>query len=210
MANPIIPGEVLINMTSTHQQELFKAETTWFHVFKDMIDAGDLARLDGSAVKCYLVIKSYTNFTTGRAFPALETISGKAGLSESQVKRAIKQLEEFGYINKKKEGRKNIYTLREKVQVVDEHGRPAAVATWDYLPSGVRGAVADLKNVMMSGDLAGARVVHIERMQVNLQVNNAGGNIQLNAADLEKLPPEMRAALEKIRNGDRVVDNPSF
>jgi len=90
-------------MTDTgNQGELFQAETTWFHVFKDMIDSGDMAKLDGSAIKVYLVVKSYTNFTTGRAFPALETIAEKAGLSVSQVKRCLGSLEEFGYINKAK------------------------------------------------------------------------------------------------------------
>jgi len=72
---------------SKSQAELFSAETTWFHVFKDMIDSGDMARLDGSAIKVYLVVKSYTNFSTGRAFPALELIAEKAGLSERQVIR---------------------------------------------------------------------------------------------------------------------------
>lgn len=182
------------------QGELFKAETTWFHVFKDMIDNGDMAKIDGSAIKCYLVIKSHTNFSTGRAFPALETIADAAGLSESQVKRSIKQLEDFGYITKKKEGRKNTYTLREKVQVTDENGRPAAVATWDYLPGSVRDAVADLKNVVMTGDLAGAKIVHIERMQVNVQVHHGSGNaIQFNVDDLKKLPKDMQDALLKMR-----------
>ncbi len=182
------------------QGELFKAETTWFHVFKDMIDCGDMARIDGSAIKCYLVIKSHTNFSTGRAFPAIETIMEAAGLSESQVIRCIKQLEEFGYITKRKEGRKNIYTLREKVQVTDEQGRPTAVATWDYIPGSVRDAVADLKNVVMTGDLAGAKIVHIERMQVNVNVNHGAGNaIQFNVDDIKKLPKEMQDALMKMK-----------
>lgn len=184
------------------QGELFKAETTWFHVFKDMIDNGDMAKIDGSAIKCYLVIKSHTNFSTGRAFPAIETIMEAAGLSESQVIRCIKQLEEFGYITKRKEGRKNVYTLREKVQVTDEHGRPAAVATWDYIPNSVRDAVADLKNVVMTGDIAGARIVHIERMQVNVQVHHGSGNaIQFNLDDIKKLPKEMQDALMKMKPG---------
>ena len=181
------------------QGELFQAETTWFHVFKDMIDSGDMAKIDGSAIKCYLVIKSYTNFSTGRAFPALETIAEKAGLSESQVKRSITQLEEFGYIGKEKKGRHNVYTLREKVQITDEQGRPAAVATWDYLPSSVSHAMADLKNVLMTGELGGAKIVHIERMHINVQINNDGGNIQFNEADLAKLPKEMQEALLKIK-----------
>lgn len=33
------------------QAELFKAETSWFHVFKDMIDNGDMAKIEGSAIK---------------------------------------------------------------------------------------------------------------------------------------------------------------
>lgn len=190
-------------MEKSQQGELFKAETTWFHVFKDMIDNGDMAKIDGSSIKCYLVIKSHTNFSTGRAFPAIETIAGSAGLSENQVMRCIKQLEEFGYITKRKEGRRNIYTLREKVQVTDEQGRPAAVATWDYIPGSVRDAVADLKNVVMTGELAGAKIVHIERMQVNVNVHHGSGNaIQFNLDDLKKLPKEMRDALMKMKSVD--------
>ena len=75
------------------QQELFKAETAWFHIFKTMIDNGDVARMGPYAVTVYLVIKSHTNFATGRAFPALETIAEKSGVSLAQVKRELKTLE---------------------------------------------------------------------------------------------------------------------
>ena len=34
----------------------------------------------------------------------------------------------------------------------------AAVATWDYIPGSVRDAVADLKNVLVTGDIGGARM----------------------------------------------------
>lgn len=165
----------------TPQGELFKAETTWFHVFRDMIESGDVAKMGPHAVTVYLVIKAHTNFSTGRAFPALETLAEKSGISESQVKRSITKLEKLGYIGKEKKGRSNIYTLREKVQVTDEYGRPAAVATWDYLPSSVSHAMADLKNVLMTGELGGAKIVHIERL--NVQINNGPGTaIQYNEA----------------------------
>ena len=119
------------------------------------------------------------------------------------MKRCIKQLEEFGYITKEKKGRSNAYTLREKVSINDEQGRPAAVATWDYLPGSVRDAVADLKNVVMTGDLAGAKIVHIERMQVNVQVHHGSGNaIQFNLDDIKKLPKEMQEALMKMKPGE--------
>lgn len=177
------------------QQELFKAETTWFHVFKDMIDSGDMAKLSGSAVKVYLVVKAHTNFATGQAFPSIETIAEKSGISVSQVKRELDVLKENGYISKEKRGRSNSYTLREKVQITDDTGRPAAVATWDYLPASVQHAVADLKNVLVAGDLAGARIVHIERLQVNinhLHDNATNFNISQFMADVDKLPAEIR------------------
>lgn len=178
------------------QEELFEAETQWFHVFKAMIDSGELAKMDGSTVKVYLVVKAHTNFSTGRAFPALETIAEKSGISVAQVKRCLKQLEEHAYISKEKKGRNNVYMLREKIQIEDARsGRPAAVATWDYLPSSVQHAVADLKNVLVTGDLAGAKIVHIDRLQVNvthLHDNATNFNVQQFYADLESLPPDIR------------------
>lgn len=180
------------------QAELFEAQTHWFHIFKAMIDSGDLAKMPGSAVKVYMVIKAHTNFATGQAFPAIDTISEKAGISVAQVKRELKTLEDFGYITKAKQGRNNVYTLREKVEITDAAGRPAAVATWDYLPSSVQHAVADLKNVLVSGDLAGAKIVHIERLQVNvthLHDQAVNFNVQQWMADLDKLPENLRSKI---------------
>jgi len=181
-------------MKKAEQPELFQAETTWFHVFKTMIDCGDVAKMGPHAVTVYLVVKSHTNFATGRAFPALDTIAEKSGVSLAQVKRELKILEEFGYITKEKKGRSNCYTLREKIELRDEAGRPAAVATWDYLPSSVSAAVADLKNVMVTGNAEGARMVHIERLTVN--VANAGGTV-ININE-NSMPPEVREQIETI------------
>jgi DNA-binding transcriptional ArsR family regulator len=181
-------------MKKAEQPELFQAETTWFHVFKTMIDCGDVAKMGPHAVTVYLVVKSHTNFATGRAFPALDTIAEKSGVSLAQVKRELKILEEFGYITKEKKGRSNSYTLREKIELRDEAGRPAAVATWDYLPSSVSAAVADLKNVMVTGNAEGARMVHIERLTVN--VAQAGGTvININESSI---PPAVREQMEAI------------
>ena len=183
------------------QADLFQAETQWFHVFRAMIDTGELAKMDGSAVKVYLVVKAHTNFSTGRSFPGIDLIAEKAGLSISQVQRCIKQLESHGYITKERKGRINQYTLKEKVQIEDGQGRPQAVATWDYLPGSVQQAVADLKNVLITGDLAGAKVVHIERLQVNvthLHDQATNFNVQDFHANVEKLKstnPKMAQSL---------------
>jgi len=180
------------------QQELLEAQTQWFHVFKAMIEQGDVAKMGPHAFTVYVVIKAHTNFSTGHAFPGIDVIAEKSGVSVAQVKRELKTLEAAGYITKEKRGRSNHYILREKINVTDAHGRPQAVATWDYLPSSVQHAVADLKNVLVSGDLAGAKVVHIERLQVNvthLHDNAMNFNVQEFTADLEKLPKAMRDKL---------------
>ena len=180
------------------QGELLQSETTWFHIFRDMIESGDMARLSGSAIKVYLVIKSHVNFATGRAFPARETIAEKAGLSVAQVKRELKTLEAFGYLTRTREGRNNVYVIREKLGIRDGEGRPTATASWDYLPQGVKDAVADLKNVLVTGDFEGAKIVHIERLQVNIthlhdQATNL--NVQQIIGDMEALPEDLREKL---------------
>jgi hypothetical protein len=186
------------------QAELFTAVTTWFHVLNDMIDGGDMAKLDGSAVKVYLVVKSHTNFSTGRSFPSLELIQEKAGLSKSQAIRSLASLEEFGYITKEKSGRHNVYTLREKVSIRDEEGRPQAVATWDYIPHRVKEAIAELKHATVSGELMGGKIIHIETLNLNVNIfNGENANQTVNnllTGDLDKLPPDMRKSLEAIRD----------
>lgn len=175
------------------QQEMFKAETQWFHLFKAMIESGDAAKMGPYAFTVYAVIKAHANFETGNAFPAIETIAAKSGISVPQVKRELKTLEACGYLTKKRQGRSNVYTLREKVEITDEQGRPTAMATWDYLPGGVKHAVADLKNVLLTGDVGAARMVHIERLTVN--VAQAGG-VVLNIDG--GIPEEVRHQIAEI------------
>ncbi len=192
-------------------QELFplEAQTHWFHVFKSMIDQGDVAKIGPHAFTVYAVIKAHTNYSSGLAFPGIDLIAAKSGVSPAQIKRELRVLEEAGYITKERVGRSNRYTLREKVQVTDEHGRPRAVATWDYVPSGVKRAVADLKNFLVAGELGGTKIVHIERL--SMQINVGGENTQINLAsllsDLDKLPASMRNKLRsKLRhNFDEVI-----
>lgn len=180
------------------QADLFQAETTWFHFLRDMIESGDMAKLGGSAMMVYLVIKSYTNFATGMSFPKIEKIAEKAGLSQVQVKRCLKALEESGYITKEKDGRHNVYTLREKVVINDENGRPQAVATWDYIPNNVKAAIAELKHAVVTGEMMGGKIIHIENMVFNVFTDHSS-QINLNSIDLAKVSPEVRESLLSLR-----------
>ena len=187
------------------QKELFAATTTWFHIFKAMIDNGDVAKMGPFAATVYMVVKAHTNFSTGRSFPGIETIAEKAGISRRQVINAITTLVELNYITKEKKGRQNVYTLREKIQIADEKGRPAAVASWDYLPNTVRDSVADLKNVLVTGDLAGAKIIHIENLHVNFvqgdQANtHTNNNFQLDIAKLTKTDPKLAETILRLQS----------
>lgn len=182
------------------QEELFHAETSWFAVLRTMIDSGDAAKLGGTAFLVYCVIKAHTNFSTGHSFPTLETIAEKAGLgSNDQVVRCIKKLEALGYISKEKTGRNNVYTLREKVTILDGEGKEAALASWDYRPSQMKQAMDDVRHVLLTGDFAGAKIVHIEHLQIiqgqhNTGVQNNPG-IQISNDDLIKLPSDVQETL---------------
>ena len=80
------------------QSEMFQAETSWFHVFKSMIESGDIAKMGGNVFSIYAVVKSYTNWSTGRAFPGLDLIAEKSGVDRRTVIRSLAKLEDMGYI----------------------------------------------------------------------------------------------------------------
>jgi len=191
------------------------AKTRWFHLFRAMIDSGDLARMDGSTFKVYAVIKAHTDMQTGAAFPGVETIAETCGLSRMQVWRALQHLEELGYVTKTKRGRHNVYQLREKISITDGKGRAIARASWDYIPSLVQAAVADVRQVLLSGDLAGAKVVHIEHVHIQVNVNEVqpGGvanNLQVTMAEALNTvkDPGLRAQLAKMTGNLLVEDAP--
>jgi biotin operon repressor len=187
------------------QMELFKAETTWFHVFVSMIENGDVARLGPYAVTVYLVVKAYTNWKTGKAFPSIETIGEKSGISRAQVMRSLASLTENGYLDKVKVGRKNSYTLREKVTLKDQEGRPAAFATWDYLPSTVEAARAELKRFMLTGEQDG-KILFIETLNLNVQFNSGDHNV-INQGKLDSVTEasltRLKAAMDKVQGKEK-------
>lgn len=174
------------------QGELFEAQVTWFHVFVAMIESGDVAKMGPHAVTVYMVIKAHTNFSTGRAFPAIETIVEKSGISRAQVMRSLATLEEYGYLTREKKGRHNVYTLREKVEIHDASGRPAAVATWDYLPTAVTEATAQLKQFLLTGKLGDGKVIYIENLNMNVQINRDAATGTMNIEQAPDSPARRR------------------
>ena len=158
------------------QSEMFQAETSWFHVFKSMIESGDIAKMGGTVFSIYAEVKSYTNWSTGRAFPGLDLIAEKSGVDRRTVIRSLAKLEDMGYIVKEQHpGKGNKYKLREQVPISQE-GRPVATATWDYLPSVVGAAHAELKNFLATG-LKDGQIINIESLNLTINIAQADGTV---------------------------------
>ena len=82
----------------------------------------------------------------------------------------------MGYIVKEQKlGKVNKYRLREQVPISQE-GRPVAVATWDYLPSIIGEAHAELKNFLATG-LENGRIINIENLNLTINIAGAGGTV---------------------------------
>jgi hypothetical protein len=70
---------------ATEAANLFSAETTWFHVFKSMIESGDAARLGGTVFSSTASSRRIRTSSMEPPFPRLRRFARQAGLSESQV-----------------------------------------------------------------------------------------------------------------------------
>lgn len=180
------------------------AETLWFHVMQEMVFSEELGKMEGSTVKVYLVIKAYCHLKTGLSFPSIDLIAQKAYLSKMQVGRCLNELVKMEYLDRKKDGKHNIYTLREKVFIKDKNDIPQAIATWDYIPGLVTEAVAELRHAVITGEMVGGKIIHIENLNLHLNIakDNAMMMVTNNQGnqDIRDLTPEMQEKLLSIKN----------
>lgn len=170
---------------------ILNADTYWVHLLKDMVHSGEAAKIGPYAFAVYMVIKAHTN-ASGTAFPSVPTIAEKSGMSETQVKRQLKILTEAGFLTNLRptNGTKNIYALREKIHI--QGGGEGAVASWDYIPSKMGDTLAELKNILLTGN-PGTTNIHIENLQINL---NMGEATNINGVPLEQRIKDLRDALK--------------
>lgn len=163
------------------QQELFQAETSWFHMFKEIIRSKTWAIMTPVAKSLYPVIKSFVNWKTGCSFPSIDTLVEYSGLSKPSVFKGLNELEELGYIRTvKMPGKKTQYTLIEKFQIGDSNGDTVASASFDYLPSIVTDAMVELKNYVSKGldENGKLQIITVEKFVIeNLTIINGNNNI---------------------------------
>jgi hypothetical protein len=180
------------------QLDLFKADTTWFHVFHELIKSKSWAGMSSPAKIIYVTAKAFVNWKSGTAFPSLDTLEEYSGLSRPSVTKALKELGKLGHLRAEKSpGKKTIYSLVEKFNVTDEDGRPQAVASFDYLPGMVRDATTELKNFLAEGMTSKdgkLQYIHIEHLTLNI----AGRDIVETQNNLEMGKEAARAIRERL------------
>lgn len=178
----------------------FETKAGWFHIMKQMIETGEVKEMGPSAYLVYGVIKCYSGGNDGIAFPSLDFIEEKTGLSRATIVKAQKILEERGHLIKDrvpaKNGFRNVYKLREKLAITDTDGNVVAHASWDYISQAMPLAMKELKNALITGDTAGLKYVHIERLTINLN----------QSFDHSTMQNDQRQIVEK-KGGESIVDN---
>ena len=180
-------------------EDRLKSNTHWFHIFQAMVEH-ELAKLGPDAFAVYCVIKSHCDLRTGLSIPSVQTIARKAGISERQVMRKIKSLEDQGYICKSRARKYNQYQLTEKIMISDSQGRHRGHAQWKYRPGEIKDAVQELKRMLLSKETEGQHI-HIEHLQIIESQINIG--FQINQTDLDHLAesnPDLFNKLLSIRS----------
>ena len=195
------------------QAALFEIEAGWFHVFHDFVRS-QMAEMTGSELKVYLAIRTHVN-DRGDSFPGIDLIAQMSGISAIQVKRALKSLEESGYISKKKLGRHNVYQMFDQWPVVktetkDEVNRFEIAP---YIPALVNEITQQLKAALSQGNLPTNGNVNLNlNMPVTVNYAGQGGtvinnhnpetvNIKIENGEvaLNDLPESLRGPMLAIR-----------
>ena len=160
------------------QQSLFEIEAGWFHVFHDFVRT-QMAEMSGSELKVYLAIRTHVN-DRGDSFPSVSLIAQMAGISEMQVKRALKSLEECGYISRTKSGRHNVYQMFDQWPVVKTETRDEVnrFEVAPYIPALVNEITKQLKAALLQGNIPTDGSVSLNlNMPVTVNYAGQGGTV---------------------------------
>lgn len=165
--------------------EALKADTSWFHIFKELIRSGTWAKMSPNSKAVYPVVKNFVNWETGVAFPSITTIMQYAGLSRQAVVNGLKDLEALGLIRKEHQERgRGSYRLIERFEVMEPDGSANSVVTFDYLPSMIKEAVAQLKNFAAGVAVDGnVQIISVEHLNLTVGNVNIANNQQINEGE---------------------------
>jgi DNA-binding Lrp family transcriptional regulator len=172
----------------------------WVHLFRYIIETGALAEMTGGAWKVYSVIKLLSGFQDGKTTASHEEIGKYAGLSIAQVKRAIKELKDLGYLYSERYGRKNSYQVIEKIPTAHKSGSPDALAEIPYRRLQVQSLVSKIRSEFLK-KLTGSEGIR----DVNIIINN--GIIEnLNIGGVESEPEDIQVEFSLVEEFNKKIN----
>lgn len=193
-------------MTKLEQQQELKADTSWFHIFKEIIRSETWAKMSANAKAVYPAIKAFINWESGSAFPSIDTIERYSGVSRPSVVKALKELEELGLLVKNTtKGKSTNYGMVEKFDVKDGDGKHAASVSFDYIPSSAAGAIAEFKRILSSGFISSdgkTNFIKIDTLNLNIHTGTGDNTINNIFSGLEE-----GAVLKGIRDMANKIDS---
>lgn len=148
------------------QQNLFEADLTWFHLFRGMIQQGQIKKLGASTFAVYCVVKSHSNFQTGDSFISIKTISELTGLGKRSVLNCLAKLRLDNLITSKKIGRLNHYRIQENLPVLHS-GNEIGTFSFNYAPMGMADIKNELEQFLRHGIPANSKIT------INIHQNHA-------------------------------------
>ncbi len=177
-------------------------DTSFFSLFRQMFLQGTVREMGTTGFTVYCCIKAHVDFTQGSAVPSEKELAEQIGLSERQIQRSLKALEKQGLLVRDKEGRQNVYRVKEKFLVEGKS------LTWDHLPAHFKKARQELQ-ALLAGEVTSGKLITVEKQTVNNPVFLESGdhvvgdkvlgtkiNITIAASEIEKAASE----LEKIQD----------
>jgi DNA-binding transcriptional ArsR family regulator len=183
-------------------------EHHWFHVVRGLIYRGEIARIGAVAWAVYCSVKAHTKLDTGDAYPSIERIADQVGVSHDTVQRAMKRLVEADLLTVEKRGRRNIYSLTEKVAITRPDGELWGTAQRKYSPLGFPDFIDELKRVARTGNAPGDRAITIN-VTVNVQqiTQGDGGSVTMNVQNFQVAsdkaePAEMAELRQRLKQID--------
>jgi DNA-binding MarR family transcriptional regulator len=170
------------------QLPLWKIERRFVRTFFSMVDEMQIAAMGVNAYACLIVIRRHVPMNGSSSFPSAATIAKYTALSQATVYKAIKVLEEHGWLVKKKAGRKNVYSLSEHLfaKSTDPEEREDKVLT---LPFGVtewKKREGELKQFEQTGTLPAHSPILIQNATFHITVNNFNDNRQQVVVKMDK------------------------
>jgi DNA-binding transcriptional ArsR family regulator len=128
-----------------------------------MFIQGTVADIGSTAFTVYCCIKAHVDFNNGHSLPLQKDIVTQTGLSERQVQRSLKVLEKQGLLVRDKEGRKNVYRVKEKILLTGANMEGKnAILTWEHLPAQFKRARQELQ-ALLNGALKSGKLITVEK-----------------------------------------------